>query len=64
MKLLQEYGFGEWICDHSPKLNIAIPRPASDSMEIDFSIILGMCTCHLYVIINREQHHVSLTINN
>lgn len=30
-----------------PKLNIAIPSPASDSMEIDFSIIFGMLTCHL-----------------
>lgn len=33
--------------DYSPKLNIAIPSPASDSMEIDFSIILGIATCHL-----------------
>jgi len=38
---------GKLLHDHLPKLNIAIPRPASDSMEIDFSIILGICTCHL-----------------
>jgi len=40
-KLLRRIWINEF-CYHLPKLNIAIPRPASDSMEIDFSIILGI----------------------
>lgn len=31
----------------TPKLNMAIPRPASDKMEIESSIIFGIDTCHL-----------------
>lgn len=26
---------------------MAIPRPASDKMEMDFSTIFGIATCHL-----------------
>ena len=35
--------------DYSPKLNMAIPRHASDSIEIDFSRIFGIATCHLHI---------------
>lgn len=30
-----------------PRLNMAIPRPASERMEMDFSTIFGMETFHL-----------------
>lgn len=39
--------------DHSisvfslPRLNMAIPRPASDKIAIDFATIAGISTCHL-----------------
>lgn len=32
---------------HPPRLNMAIPSPASERMEMDFSTIVGMETCHL-----------------
>ena len=31
----------------SPKLNMAIPSPASDRMEMDFATMAGISTCHL-----------------
>lgn len=33
--------------ENTPKLNMAIPRPASDKMEIESSIIFGIATWHL-----------------
>lgn len=40
----------------SPKLNIAIPSPASERIEIDCAIILGIDTCQLqnYTQNNKE----------
>lgn len=35
------------LAHHSPKLNMAIPSPASESMEIDFASIFGIARCHL-----------------
>ena len=35
---------------YSPKLNIAIPSPPSDSTVIDLSTILGSCSPHLHPI--------------
>ena len=32
---------------HPPRLNMAIPSPASDRMEMDFATIVGMEMCHL-----------------
>lgn len=38
-----------------PRLNMAIPRPASDSMEMDLAIIFGIVMCHLapFQLINK-----------
>lgn len=30
-----------------PKLNMAIPRPASESMEMDLAMMAGIVTFHL-----------------
>uniref|UniRef100_J3L2A5 Uncharacterized protein n=1 Tax=Oryza brachyantha TaxID=4533 RepID=J3L2A5_ORYBR len=32
---------------HPPRLNMAIPSPASERMEMDLATIAGMETCHL-----------------
>lgn len=39
--------------DYSPRLNIAIPRPASESIEIECFIIAGIATCHLQFLVNK-----------
>lgn len=39
---------------------MAIPRPASDRIEIDFSIIFGIDTCHL----QQSQQQISIDANS
>lgn len=38
-----------------PRLNIAIPRPASDRIAIDLATIAGISTCHLHTL--KTNHH-------
>lgn len=48
IKNLQEnlyFEYEEW---DWPRLNIAMPSPASDSIEMDFAIIAGISTFHLH----------------
>lgn len=39
--------------DYSPRLNIAIPRPASESIEIDCLTIAGIPTFHLQFLVKK-----------
>lgn len=36
------------ITQYSPRLNMAMPSPASDSIDMDLAIMVGISTCHLH----------------
>jgi len=38
---------GVWALAYSPRLNMAIPSPASERMEMDLATTAGMEMCHL-----------------